>query len=35
MNEIAGRLGLAGGGRTWMRWAIPAVLIIVLYIVPS
>jgi branched-chain amino acid transport system permease protein len=35
MNEIAGRLGLAGGGRTWMRWAIPAVLIIVLYIVPQ
>jgi ABC-type branched-subunit amino acid transport system ATPase component/ABC-type branched-subunit amino acid transport system permease subunit len=35
MNEITTRLGLAGGGRTWMRWAIPAVLIIVLYIVPQ
>ena len=35
MSEIAGRLGLAGGGRTWLRWAIPAVLVIVLYIVPQ
>ncbi len=35
MNEIADRLGLVGGGRTWLRWAIPALLIIVLYIVPQ
>ena len=35
MNEIADRLGLVGGGRTWLRWAIPAVLIIILYIVPQ
>jgi branched-chain amino acid transport system permease protein len=35
MSEIAGRLGLVGGGRTWLRWAIPAVLVVVLYIVPQ
>jgi branched-chain amino acid transport system permease protein len=33
LNEIAQRLGF--GGRTWLRWAIPAALIIVLYIVPQ
>jgi branched-chain amino acid transport system permease protein len=33
MNDIASRLGF--GGRTWLRWAIPAALIIVLYIVPQ
>ena len=33
MSELASRLGF--GGRTWLRWAIPAALIIVLYIVPQ
>jgi branched-chain amino acid transport system permease protein len=32
-NEIASRLGL--GDRTWPRWAIPVVLIVVLYIAPQ
>jgi branched-chain amino acid transport system permease protein len=35
MNDMAVRLGLRDGGRTWLRWAIPVVLIIVLYIVPQ
>ena len=33
MSDIAQRLQF--GGRTWLRWAIPAALIIVLYIVPQ
>jgi len=33
LNEIAQRLGF--GGRTWLRWAIPVALIVVLYIVPQ
>lgn len=35
MNDIAVRLGLKDGGRTWLRWAIPVALIIVLYLVPQ
>jgi branched-chain amino acid transport system permease protein len=35
MNDIAVRLGLKDGGRTWLRWAIPVALIIALYIVPQ
>jgi len=33
MNDIASRLGL--DSRAWVRWAVPAILIIALYIVPQ
>src|SRR6202167_2989647 len=33
MSDIASRLGL--DGRTWLRWAIPLVLSVVLYVVPQ
>jgi branched-chain amino acid transport system permease protein len=35
MSELTTRLGLTPGSRTWLRWAVPVVLIIVLYIVPQ
>src|SRR5690349_6022508 len=33
MNDLTNRLGL--DSRAWLRWAVPAVLIIVLYFVPQ
>jgi len=33
MNELVSRLGL--GSRSWLRWGLPAMLIILLYLVPQ
>jgi branched-chain amino acid transport system ATP-binding protein/branched-chain amino acid transport system permease protein len=33
MNDLASRLGL--DSRAWLRWAVPAVLVVVLYLVPQ